>query len=112
MGVKNLKIFTPKVGLDPNSIFKSHHFDHDGLSGRLRRLDPVTWTYLGSEGLFERDFEISKKFLHPPHVPYGGMFLEVKFFKNWTPKVVFHPNRIFKSHQFVVIVRSIEETGP
>ena len=26
MGVKNPKIFTPKVVLDPNSIFKIHHF--------------------------------------------------------------------------------------
>ena len=55
----------------------------------------------GSEGLFERDFEISKKNLHPAHVPYGGMFLEVKNPKNRTPKVVFHPNTIFKSHYFV-----------
>ena len=30
------------------------------------------------------------------------MFLEVKNPKNRTPKVVFHPNTIFKSHQFVV----------
>ena len=101
--VKNPKNFTPKVVLDPNSIFKSHHFDHDGLSGRLRRLDPVTWTYLGSEGLFERDFDISKKILHPWDAPYGGMFLEVKIPKNRTPKVVFHPSRIFKSHHFVVM---------
>ena len=72
-----------------------------GLSGRSRRLDPVTWTYLGSEGLFERDFEISKKNLHPWDAPYGGMFLEVKNPKNPNPKVVFHPNRIFKNHHFV-----------
>ena len=56
--------------------------------------------------------EISKKNLHPAHVPYGGMFLEVKNPKNRTPKVILHPNSIFKSHHFVVIVRSVEETGP
>ena len=82
-----------------------------GLSGRSRRLDPVTWTYVGSEGLFERDFEISKKNLHPAHVPYGGMFLEVKNPKNRTPKVILHPNTIFKNHHFVVIVRWVEETA-
>ena len=62
MGVKNPKIFTPKVVLDPNSIFKNHYFvtykPHLSLT-------EVTWTYLGSEGFFERDFEISKKNLHP-----------------------------------------------
>ena len=67
MGVKNPKIFTPKVVLDPNSIFKNHYFvtykPHLSLT-------EVTWTYLGSEGFgsegfFERDFEISKKILHP-----------------------------------------------
>ena len=31
------------------------------------------------------------------------MFLEVKNFKNRTPKVILHPNTIFKSHQFVVM---------
>ena len=61
------------------------------------------------EGFFERypntyqvDFEISKKNLHPSHAPYGGMFLEVKNPKNPNPKVVLHPNTIFKSHHFVV----------
>ena len=101
MGVKNPKVFTPKVVLDPNSIFKNHYFvtykPHLSLT-------EVTWTYLGSEGFFERDFEISKKNLHPAHAPYGGMFLEVKNSKNRTPKVIFHPNRIFKSHQFVVML--------
>ena len=108
MGVKNPNIFTPKVVLDPNSIFKNHYFvtykPHLSLT-------EVTWTYLGSEGFFERypntyqvDFEISKKILHPWDVPYGGMFLEVKNPKNRTPKVILHPNTIFKSHQFVVII--------
>ena len=60
--------------------------------------------YLGSEGLFERDFEISKKNLHPAHVPYGGMFLEVKNSKNRTTKVILHPNTIFKNHHFVVML--------
>ena len=74
MGVKNPKIFTPKVVLDPNSIFKNHYFvtykPHLSLT-------EVTWTYLGSEGfgsegfferyhfLYQVDFEISKKNLHP-----------------------------------------------
>ena len=52
--------------------------------------------------LYQVDFEISKKKLHPWDVPYGGMFLEVKNPKNRTPKVIFHPNTIFKSHHFVV----------
>ena len=50
------------------------------------------------------NLEILKKKFHPSHAPYGGMFLEVKNPKNRTPKVVCHPNRIFKSHQFVVII--------
>ena len=60
--VKNPKNRTPKVIFHPNTIFKSHHFvtykPHLSLT-------EVTWTYLGSEGFFERDFEISKKNLHP-----------------------------------------------
>ena len=104
--MENPKNGTPKVGFHPNSIFESHHFvtykPHLSLT-------EVTWTYLGiegfgSKGFFERDFEISKKILPPPHVPYGGMFLEVKNPKNRTSKVVFHPNTILKSHQFVVII--------
>ena len=51
MGVKNPKNFTPKVVLDPNSIFKNHYFvtykPHLSLT-------EVTWTYLGSEGFFDR----------------------------------------------------------
>ena len=62
MGVKNQKFSPPKVVLDPKSIFKNHYFvtykPHLSLT-------EVTWTYLGSEGFFERDFEISKKNLHP-----------------------------------------------
>ena len=48
-------------------------------------------------------FEILK-FFHPANVHVGGMFLEVKNPKNRTPKVVFHPTPIFKSHHFVVII--------
>ena len=68
-GSEKSKKFNPKVVLDPNSIFKTHYFvtykPHLSLT-------EVTWTYLGSEGFFERyhflyqvDFEISKKILHP-----------------------------------------------
>ena len=60
------------------------------------------------EDTYQVDFEISKKILHPPHVPYGGMFLEVKNPKNRTSKVVFHPNRIFKSHHFVVMFLTLK----
>ena len=69
---------------------------------RSMSLGPVS-SIFGSEGFFGRDFEISKKNLHPWDVPYGGMFLEVKNPKNRTPKVILHPNTIFKSHQFVVM---------
>ena len=54
MGVKNPNIFTPKVVLDPNSIFKNHYFvtykPHLSLT-------EVTWTYLGSEGFGSEGFE-------------------------------------------------------
>ena len=43
------------------------------------------------------------KFLHPSIVHVGGMFLEVKNFKNLNPKVVLDPNTILKIHHFVVI---------
>ena len=33
----------------------------------------------------------------------GGMFLEVKFLKNFDPIWGFHPKFFFKSHQFLVI---------
>ena len=54
------------------------------------------------------NLEILKKKFHPSHVPYLGMFLEVKNPKNRTSKVVFHPNRIFKSHQFVVMFLTLK----
>ena len=37
------------------------------------------------------------KFLHPWNVHVGGMFLEVKNFKNLNPKVVLHPNFFFSN---------------
>ena len=50
------------------------------------------------------NLRILKNKFHPAHAPYGGMFLEVKNPKNRTPKVILHPNTIFKSHHFVVII--------
>ena len=90
--------FTPKHDFQKSSFCSNSQVDWG---------DWVSW-YLGSEGLFERDFEISKKNLHPWHVPYGGMFLEVKNPKNRIPKVIFHPNRIFKNHQFVVMFLTLK----
>ena len=52
-----------------------------------------------------------ENFFRPSDVPYGGRILKVKNPKNRTPKVILHPNRIFKNHHFVVIVRSVEETA-
>ena len=52
------------------------------------------------------------KFFHPPIVHVGGMFLEVKIFKNPNPKVVSHPNFFFKSHQFLVISLTEVSRGP
>ena len=68
----------------------------------LKDISPYQQALVVKALVVKGDFEISKKNLHPPHAPYGGMFLEVKNPKNRTPKVVFHPNRIFKSHHFVV----------
>ena len=91
---------------DPQSHFTPKHDFQKSSFCSNSQVDWGDWTrtYLGSEGLFERDFEISKKNLHPAHVPYRGMFLESKNPKNRTPKVVFHPNTILKSHHFVVII--------
>ena len=52
------------------------------------------------------------KFFHPPIVHVGGMFSEVKNFKNPNPKGVFHPKFFFKSHQFLVISLTEVSRGP
>ena len=54
------------------------------------------------------NLEILKKKFHPWDAPYGGMFLEVKNPKNRIPKVIFHPIRIFKNHQFVVMFLTLK----
>ena len=53
-----------------------------------------------------------EKFLHPAYVPYGGMFLEMKIFKNPNRKVVFHPNFFFRNHHFLVISLTEVSRGP
>ena len=65
-----------------------------------------------SESDEDDEDKVIEKFLHPAHVPYGGSFLEVKNPKNLNPKVVFHPNIFFKSHQFLVITLIEVSRGP
>ena len=80
--------------------------DINALLRRIQIFEPQPGDMLATYWGFSRIIlflQILKKILHPAHVPYGGMFLEVKNLKNPNPKVVFDPNFFFKSHQFLVL---------
>ena len=94
------------------------HFDRQHQSwqhpSQLTKCRRSGWKWQLETGFSWGKFIIfcSKKFLHPPIFHTGGMFLEVKNFKNPNPKVVFHPNFFFKSHQFLVISLTEVSRGP
>ena len=54
------------------------------------------------------NFQIWKFFFHQVFDHDDGDFLESKNSKNRDPKGVFHPNTIFKSHQFVVMFLTLK----
>ena len=102
--MKIQKYFTPKVVFHPNPILKKHYFvtykPHLSLT-------EVTWTYLGSEGFFERyhflyqvDFEISKKKFTPVTCPIWGHVFGSEKSKKSNPQSRFPSKHDFQKSSF------------